>query len=166
MSLGGKKYDGGKPRMDLLPFELFSKMLENEIELTETQKAVAALVDWWNGGRQSKLIDALVEIATELGDDAQCDPYLPPKLAFAIAQVLGFGAHKYGDRNWEKGMKWSRLYAAALRHAFAYLDPDQSNADEETGYSHLAHFACCVTFLLTYQERNIGEDDRPNTATS
>ncbi|MFC0246057.1 dATP/dGTP diphosphohydrolase domain-containing protein [Falsochrobactrum ovis] len=29
---------------------------------------------------------------------------LPPKFLFATADILGFGAGKYGDRNWEKGM--------------------------------------------------------------
>ena len=34
-----------------------------------------------------------------------------------IANVLTFGANKYGDRNWEKGMKWSRVIASHDRQA-------------------------------------------------
>lgn len=29
---------------------------------------------------------------------------LPPEFLFATADILAFGAGKYGDRNWEKGM--------------------------------------------------------------
>ena len=64
-----------------------------------------------------------------------------------------------GDRNWEKGMKWSRLFGASLRHLWKwwwYKAPD-----EETGYSHLKHALCCIAFLVAYEERKVGEDDRP-----
>lgn len=66
--------------------------------------------------------------------------------------------HK-GERNWEKGTNWSRFYSAALRHDTAW----QSGAktDNETGLSHLAHAACNRMFLLTYQLRGVGVDDRP-----
>jgi hypothetical protein len=52
----------------------------------------------------------------------------------AIGKILTFGAKKYGDRNWEKGLKWSRVYGALQRHLFAYWDGEDT--DEETGESH------------------------------
>lgn len=76
-----------------------------------------------------------------------------------IVDVLTFGAEKYGDRNWEAGMGWSRCYAAALRHLTAWHAGEDS--DSESGLSHLAHAGCCVVFLLAYQARSIGTDDRP-----
>jgi hypothetical protein len=75
-----------------------------------------------------------------------------------VAKVLGFGAEKYDAWNWSKGMKWSRLAAAAERHLDAWVDGD--NTDDETGLSHLAHAACCLMFLIEYQARGLGEDDR------
>jgi hypothetical protein len=63
-----------------------------------------------------------------------------------------------GDRNWEHGMKWSRVYGALLRHLTAWWGGEDK--DPETGRSHLWHVACCVTFLLTYEMRGAGEDDR------
>ncbi len=75
----GKKFDSGKPRMDLLP------------------------------------MDALLE----------------------VAKVLAFGAKKYGDRNWEKGLDVQRLRAAQLRHDAA-TEMGQA-IDEESGLSHTAH---------------------------
>ena len=82
-----------------------------------------------------------------------------------IVKVLNFGAKKYADRNWEKGMNWSRPYGALLRHMSAWFMSkvtSKSDKDEETGLSHLAHAGCCVLFLLAYELRGVGQDDRPN----
>lgn len=101
---------------------------------------------------------------------------IPSEFVFAVGSVLTFGAAKYtteaesGDRNWEKGMKWSRVFGATLRHLFAWWagqGPTTKNfafgdLDSESGYSHLWHAACCVCFLTTYEERSTGEDDRPS----
>jgi len=45
---------------------------------------------------------------------------IPVKPLYGIAKVFTFGSDKYGDRNWEKGMKISRLYAALQRHMNAF----------------------------------------------
>lgn len=85
----------------------------------------------------------------------------PPEAMDAISQILTFGATKYGDRNWEKGMKWSRVYGALLRHLFAWASGIKE--DEETRKSHLWHAGACLVFLITYEDRKIGTDDvRPN----
>jgi hypothetical protein len=75
-----------------------------------------------------------------------------------LSKVLAYGAHKYSDRNWEKGMKWSRPFGALLRHIWSWWKGETN--DPETGFSHMAHAACNVMFLLTYEKRRVGEDDR------
>ena len=84
---------------------------------------------------------------------------VPPEFIFGVAKVLKFGAEKYEPRNWEKGMKWGRVYAAALRHLMKWWMGESKDA--ETGMSHLWHAACCLAFLVAYEERKVGEDDRP-----
>jgi hypothetical protein len=84
---------------------------------------------------------------------------LPTESLREIAKVMEFGSKKYGDYNWTKGMQWSRMYAAALRHLFAFWEGQ--DLDEESGISHLAHLGCCVQFLIYYQKKNKGVDDRP-----
>lgn len=84
---------------------------------------------------------------------------IPPELIESVGRVLTFGATKYDDRNWEKGMKWSRVFGAVLRHLWAWWRGEQY--DPESGFSHLWHAAACITFLITYEQRQIGEDDRP-----
>lgn len=84
---------------------------------------------------------------------------LPPELLEEVARVLTFGAHKYSARNWELGMAWSRPFAALMRHMWAWWRGEDK--DPETGYSHLSHAACCIAFLVSYEARNAGTDDRP-----
>ena len=84
---------------------------------------------------------------------------LPPELLTSVASVLNFGAKKYTARNWELGMDWSRVYSALQRHLWKWWEGE--SIDEETGMSHLWHAGCCIAFLITYEQRNIGSDDRP-----
>lgn len=86
---------------------------------------------------------------------------LPPEYLEATAQVLTFGAAKYGEYNWAKGMKWSRVFGAAMRHLWAWWAGEK--IDRESGLSHLWHAACCLAFLIAYEQRNTGDDDRENS---
>ena len=94
-------------------------------------------------------------------DDQGKIPYdlLPPELLEGTAAVLRFGATKYAPRNWELGMAWSRPFAALMRHMWAWWKGEK--ADPETGMSHLWHASCCLAFLIAYEQRKIGADDRP-----
>ena len=74
------------------------------------------------------------------------------------ADVLTFGAKKYGDRNWEKGLSFSRVFGALLRHLFLWWLG--KNNDDETGKLHLDHASCCLMFLQHYTKTNTGTDDR------
>lgn len=93
-------------------------------------------------------------------DDGDKIPWdlLPPDAVEEILKVLAFGAKKYDRRNWEKGMAWSRPFAALMRHMWAWQSGEDK--DPETGLSHLAHAGCCILFLLAYEKRNIGKDNR------
>lgn len=84
---------------------------------------------------------------------------IAPEFLEEVAKVLGFGDMKYGARNWEAGMDWDRPFAALMRHMWAWWRGE--NTDPETGYSHLAHAACCIMFLVTYEKRYVGTDTRP-----
>lgn len=83
---------------------------------------------------------------------------LPPEALREIAVVLALGAEKYDAHNWRKGFAYSRLIAAALRHVFSWVGGE--NTDPESGKSHLAHAACCLLFLITFEVTKAGSDDR------
>lgn len=84
---------------------------------------------------------------------------IPPDALEALATILTFGARKYAPRNWELGMPWGRVFAALLRHLWAWWG--KRGTDPDTGRSHLWHALCCIVFLVSYEARGIGEDDRP-----
>ena len=83
---------------------------------------------------------------------------LPPELIEETAKVLTFGAQKYSAHNWAQGASWSRYFSATMRHMWAWWRGEDN--DPETGFSHLAHAACCLSFLIAYQRRGLGEEDR------
>lgn len=84
---------------------------------------------------------------------------LPPEFLTATAAVLDFGAKKYAERNWEKGLDWSRVFSALERHMWAWWGGEST--DPETNMSHLWHASCCIAFLVAYEQRGSGNDDRP-----
>lgn len=86
---------------------------------------------------------------------------IPPEAMFALAAVLTKGAMKYERRNWEKGMDWGKCFNSLQRHLWAWLAKENGGFDEETGLSHMAHAMCNCLFLLTYEEREVGQDNRP-----
>ena len=112
--------------------------------------------DW-----EEQLADRLEERNEGRKSDTSKNPLdlLPVDALQAVGAVLQYGATKYEPRNWEKGLSWSRVYGAILRHLFAWWRGE--DRDPESGLTHLSHAACCLLFLLTYELRKTGKDDHP-----
>jgi len=119
----------------------------------------APVVDSSSGGRKDDQGKVRVDL-------------LPFDALTAVADVMTWRCTKsesvpnpYPERNWEKGMSWHRLFRAALSHLWAWwLQTDEGKGpgnDKESGRSHLVHAACCVLFLVAYELRTVGTDDRP-----
>ena len=62
---------------------------------------------------------------------------IPPSFIEGVGQVLAFGAAKYGERNFEKGMSWGRIYGGMMRHSLAFWRGEENDA--ETGLPHIWH---------------------------
>jgi hypothetical protein len=84
---------------------------------------------------------------------------LPPDALEQLVLVYTKGAEKYADRNWEKGMSWSRCFGPLMRHAWAFWRGE--DLDRESGLPHMAHAAWNCFALMAYTMRKIGNDDRP-----
>jgi len=84
---------------------------------------------------------------------------LPGDALAALVKVYTKGAVKYADRNWEKGMSWSRCFGSLMRHCWAFWRGEQN--DPETGCHHMAMAAWNCFALVSYSLRAIGNDDRP-----
>lgn len=92
-------------------------------------------------------------------DDGKLPLSLIPKEAIdGLARGLQYGARKYAKHNWAKGMDWSRVYDAGMRHMTAWNAGEDK--DPESGLSHLDHALCCLAFLAAYESRGTGNDDR------
>ena len=71
---------------------------------------------------------------------------ITPKFIIDVANVLGYGAKKYGEYNWQAVDNGdNRYYAAALRHLLAYRQGEIFDA--ESGLTHLSHAATNIMFL-------------------
>lgn len=76
-----------------------------------------------------------------------------------IAKWYELGAQKYADRNWEKGMPFSRYVDSAKRHLNKYV---MGMEDED----HLA--AACWNIIAIMHHQELGElefDDMPHYLT-
>ena len=72
---------------------------------------------------------------------------ISPKFTLGMAEVLAFGAEKYGRDNWKQCSKdQMHLYWDAFeRHVNAYKRGEEN--DQETGMSHISHAACNLMFI-------------------
>jgi hypothetical protein len=82
---------------------------------------------------------------------------LPWGAVVACADVLTFGARKYGEDNWHRVPDGKRRYlAASLRHVIAYARGEW--LDEESGLPHLAHALTSLMFLFELAVKDVGSD--------
>jgi hypothetical protein len=81
---------------------------------------------------------------------------IPPEAIEEEANVWGMGAKKYGLYNFRKGIVYTRIISALLRHTFAILKGE--DIDPESGYHHAAHIRCCAGMLLVFKNRKDLDD--------
>lgn len=87
---------------------------------------------------------------------------IPPQVLNQIAEVLGFGADKYGMNNWRDdghNTEWSRTYSSIQRHLNSFWDGE--DLDPESGKTHLAHAATQLVILMQHiNDGHTKMDDR------
>lgn len=106
-------------------------------------RELSLLVEFWEGNDE-----ALEDVIDGLTDEDFTE----------AAQVFAYGAKKYSEWNWAKGMKWSVPMACYLRHMLL-ADPVES--DEESGISHRGHAVCNLIMLAHFLHLCGDMDDRP-----
>lgn len=110
--------------------------------------------------RPDQIRDAVAHLSsgTKLDTGKLRHDLLPPDAMGEVARIFTFGAEKYADRNWEKGMDWGRVYAAQQRHMMAFWGGEMY--DPETGMLHTAHATFGTLVLTAYSLRGAGNDTR------
>lgn len=83
---------------------------------------------------------------------------VPMDAVMAEAAVYTYGAIKYDDWNWARGLRKGRVMAALLRHAGAYMLGEER--DPESGLPHTWHMRCCTGMLVAGELRGVAIEDR------
>lgn len=87
---------------------------------------------------------------------------LPLDALMGVAATFTYGSIKYGDWNWSKGLTWSRVFGALLRHLFAFWCGEE--IDKESGLYHIDQANFCGLILSTFAknpDKYKNFDDRP-----
>lgn len=106
-------------------------------------------------------------MATHLDTNKPRMELLPATALTEWARAMTFGATKYGDHNWRKGMAWTRVLGSLSRHLTSFMAGE--DRDPESGVNHMAHVMCNAAFLLHYEKQHPELDDRyrgPEVSTS
>lgn len=75
-----------------------------------------------------------------------------------MVKVLEFGATKYDDHNWKKGLSTTEICESLMRHLTAYMKGEDK--DQESGISHIGHIQCNALFLSYNEKFKTEFDDR------
>lgn len=89
---------------------------------------------------------------------------LPLEGLAAGAAALEYGAQKYSDRNWEKGLPWQQMIDSLKRHIDDFeRGRDYDNGSDGSGMHHVCMIMAGALMLSSSVIRGIGTDDRmPN----
>lgn len=77
----------------------------------------------------------------------------------AYGRVAEFGAIKYDNLNWTKGLPQSQIASSLQRHLWAYMEGEER--DPESGLSHLDHLLWNAVALLYHNHYNLCDDRLP-----
>lgn len=75
-----------------------------------------------------------------------------------MVRVLMFGAEKYDDHNWKKGLKYTEVTESLQRHLNAFIEGEEN--DPESKLSHVGHILCNAMFLSYMSMYRKEMDDR------
>jgi len=75
-----------------------------------------------------------------------------------LAKVYTYGAQKYDDDNWRKGLNWLKTIGSLLRHVYAWKKGE--TLDPESNCHHLAMAAWNCISLMSYEKYLVGIDNR------
>lgn len=85
---------------------------------------------------------------------------ISPIALIRIARVYEKGARKYTDRNWEKGLPFSRFIDSALRHIIQFMMGGEEDED------HLAQACWNLMAIMHMQMTHPGLNDLPQPSLS
>lgn len=91
--------------------------------------------------------------------DNKADRYNQGKLRWSLVnykslepmvRVLEFGATKYSDNDWKKGLDKKEILESMQRHLAELMDGNK--IDSESGLSHMGHLMCNAMFYNYFED--------------
>lgn len=111
----------------------------------------------------TEFVDVTVKVASALAEggvkfDAGKTLFslLPWDAVRDVADVFTHGALKYEERNWEKGMLWSRVFDSTQRHLTDWFQKRETFDPDGTGLRNIAQAAWGCLVLLAWELRDEG----------
>jgi len=98
------------------------------------------------------------EAATKLDNGKPELAIVPEEMLALAARAFSYGAKKYARNNYKKGMSWTRLLDASLRHIYAFSHGEDT--DPESGESHIAHALASLGMLAYHLKHHKDKDNR------
>jgi hypothetical protein len=85
---------------------------------------------------------------------------IPAGPLMELARVYTIGSAKYGDYNWMKGMKFGRVFAAMMRHAWKWWRGEEFDPDGQHHLDSVAWCAFTLRYFRLYEKKYQEFDDR------
>ena len=129
----GARKNEGKDPLELVPIRIWSNTWHQSYDVpTKIEDLLIYLVNWQEQGPAGTQIkDMLALFAEEDIEEA--------------SRVFEFGAKKYSEWNWAKGMPWGVPTGCILRHIRAVLRGE--DIDQDSGLAHIGHVVCNLIML-------------------
>lgn len=141
----GARYNTDKPDLAQIPLAQWCTYLSNRDSVpTFAKDILSILAEEWQMPSGSRSLDERDEMWAEIIQT------IPPDAMRSAARVFSYGARKYAQWNWTKGMDWSIPVSCALRHLLALTEG--ADRDEESGEHHVGHFVCNILMLAWFHE--------------
>ena len=134
----GARYNAGKPQLEQIPLGIWTDYFAGMRLMPEWTLTVMEIM----AGMQQH---GFTECDATWADILQA---IPLEHMEAAARVFAYGAKKYAQWNWTKGMQWHIPVGCMLRHFRAFAEGEV--VDPESEETHLGHAVCNIIMLYYF----------------
>ncbi len=133
----GARFNSGKPQLELIPLTFIAYSFRDHAAEDPHMLLVNKML-YATGQFQATGSVEMLNLALYHGREywSEC------------ARVFSYGALKYAEWNWVKGMQWSIPLGCIGRHSLAVFEGQE--LDPESGLKHIGHIMCNLVMLKTY----------------
>lgn len=151
------KLDHGKRQYSLIIPQMMEIMLPRLSQDNDNYGVVKAVLELSKAAHKNNLGDIILHCHNAVEHLKGLTFNLDGAVLDELTKAMEYGIQKYARNNWKKGMEWSRLLDAGMRHGIAILRGE--DIDKDSGNTHLAHMLGSIHMLMGNIEMGVGTDD-------